>query len=188
MCLSRSRSTPCCRHNQTDPLPGPFPLMRIDKASTAAFMASPKIRHWNDIMRLKSAVVYTFVRDITRGCRFLWTAFVVLANMMSDAPMAPAQHRRSGRSGAWPPLWRQPRRRPCGKFVGFDRPSIGFHRPSIGVRSPLLSPLPSAFHRLRSPLLPSPPYPPPMEGPIGGCAGATPRASRSAEREKSATR
>jgi len=25
-------------------------------------MASPKMRHWNDIMRLKSAVVYTFLR------------------------------------------------------------------------------------------------------------------------------
>jgi hypothetical protein len=52
-----------------------------------------------------------------------------------------------------------------GKFVGFDRPSIGFHRPSIGVRSPLLSPLPSGCDRVRSPLLPSPPYPPPLEGP-----------------------
>ena len=41
--------------------------MRIDKASTAAFMASPKMRHWNDIMRLKSAVVYTFLRDITNN-------------------------------------------------------------------------------------------------------------------------
>jgi hypothetical protein len=41
--------------------------MRIDKASTTAFMASPKMRHWNDIMRLKSAVVYTFLRDITNN-------------------------------------------------------------------------------------------------------------------------
>jgi hypothetical protein len=60
-----------------------------------------------------------------------------------------------------------------GKFVGFDRPSIGFHRPSIGVRSPLLS----VFDRVRSPLLPSPHTPPPIEGArslgLGGPRGTT---------------
>jgi hypothetical protein len=72
---------------------------------------------------------------------------------------------------------------PHGKFVGCDRPSIGFDRPSIGVRSPLPSPLPSVFDRLRSPLLLSPHTPLRWKAPSAAALGATPRASRSAERE-----
>src|SRR6267142_1800605 len=149
MCLSRSRSTPCCRHNQTDPLPGPFPLMRIDKASTTTFMASPKMRHWNDIMRLKSAVVYTFLRDITnnhspedaarllfREHRFVpgsgWLPAFARFPKLPARPQYPTFPK-----AAWPArLQNQPekgsrhRRRESnlkpmrGKFVGFDRPSI----------------------------------------------------------------
>src|SRR6266567_3336987 len=41
---------------------GGFRIMQFDKKSMDEFMASPGMRHWNRIMRLKSEIVYTFTR------------------------------------------------------------------------------------------------------------------------------
>jgi hypothetical protein len=46
---------------------GGFKIMRFDEASEKAFLQSPGMRHWHDIMQFKARVICTFVRNITNN-------------------------------------------------------------------------------------------------------------------------